>query len=186
MKLSKREAIAFYSIWLRMTSFINKKYQIDPTYEIPRNLDNLDGQASLAIRDALWENSYWLDEIINGEIEHDFIETELQQVKQWKNHHIISEFVVTEHRSNHTVFMDTKDDGKLYGVYGLLDPFKKIMPPRMMPAVGEAVLLPFNNKIIYDGIFKGHDTVSNPLPLEEISLFYQDAKRKWGTVLTLD
>ena len=186
MKLSKREVTEFYSIWIRMSNFINKKYQLDPTYQMPENFNDLDGKANLIIRNALWENPHWLGEIINDEIEHDFMETELQQITQWRDHHIISIFIVTEHRTNHTVFMDTKDDGKLYGVYGLLDPLKKIMPPRMLPFMGEAVLLPFKDKIIYDGIFRDNrDNIENTPPLKEVNRAYQEAKQKWGTTLTL-
>jgi hypothetical protein len=57
----------------------------------------------------------------------------------------------------HMIFLPCDDTPTAYGVLGLMDPLKRRIPVPL-PAVVETVLLPFQGKIVYDGlIVTGHE-----------------------------
>lgn len=48
--------------------------------------------------------------------------------------------------------MLSKKDGKIYGVIGITDSIAEILDASLLPVYLEAVLLPFEDKIIYDSL----------------------------------
>ncbi|NQU88426.1 MAG: hypothetical protein HQ541_21990 [Mariniphaga sp.] len=59
-----------------------------------------------------------------------------------------SKFVILKQLKSYAIFMDIETD-KFYAVLALFDPFQKIID--CLPVLVKATILPFNDKIIYDG-----------------------------------
>jgi hypothetical protein len=72
-------------------------------------------------------------------------------ISSWKNF-VKGEFYVFRYLKNYTIFLDVDEPPKAYGVLALNSPFEKLIGPHL-PIMIETVLLPFNDKIIYDSIF---------------------------------
>ena len=184
MKLSTKESQKYYEILSKLLYAVNEKRHVVLEFDIS-DIMAIDLEKSAKIREELWSNTECLKDIIaEGEV-HGFTAEELEILGEWHDYHIYSEFIIAEHRANHTVFMDIKNEERLYAVVGLLDPLKKVVPPRFMPGLAVTVLLPFKGKIIYDGILGMVDTSEDPLPREDFNKSYREAKRKWGTSFKL-
>lgn len=184
MRLSNRDAKEFYEIWFKLLRTVNEKHSISPSLK-EFVYGEVDTQEESKIRDYIWNHPESIDEAIADYEKAGFNERELSVLEAWRNKYAYSEFVLVEHRSNHTIFMNTRDDNRLYAVHGIFDSFKKIYPARMVPMMIKTALIPFKNKIIYDGIFDElhFDELKNPQDL--LPQTYRDAKKKWGTSFTL-
>lgn len=184
MRLSNREAKEFYEIWFKLLRAVNEKHNICPSVtEFVYEKDSTEEVSKIA--EYIWTHPESIDEVIADNEKVGYNARELAALEAWRNKYVHSEFVIVEHRSNHTVFMDIQDDMHLYAVHGIFDSLKKIFPPRALPVLLKTTLLPFKNKIILDGSLK----VGNPEDLEELSdkflNSYRNAKKSQGTSFTL-
>jgi len=184
MRLSNRDAKEFYEIWFRLLRTVNENHNISPTLTefVYGEVDILEESK---IRDYIWTRPEAIDEVIADYEKAGFNERELSVLEAWRNKYAYSEFILVEHRSNHTIFMNTKDDNRLYAVHGIFDSLKKIYPARLVPMTMKTALIPFKNKIIYDGIFSDISTDEHETPHEMLHQTYREAKKKWGTSFTL-
>jgi len=76
-----------------------------------------------------------------------------QEILLGFNRKISSKFVVLKQLKNYAIFLDVVTD-KFYAVVALSDPLPIIL--ESLPVMVETTILPFNNKIIYDGFLIRH------------------------------
>jgi len=62
-------------------------------------------------------------------------------------------------KKKYTVFLDAEDPPRAYGVLGLYTHLKGLIDSSNLPAFVKAVLLPFENKIVYDGILAPYNII---------------------------
>lgn len=75
---------------------------------------------------------------------------ELRIVSSWR-HLVSGEFIALRQLQKHMLLLSCDDSRIAYGVTGLTDPIETLIPIQL-PAMIETVLLPFGDKIVYDGI----------------------------------
>ena len=184
MRLSNRDAKEFYEIWFKLLQAINEKHNISPSLT-KFVLGEVNMLEASKIRDYIWTHPESIEEVVDNYEKFGFNERELSVLEAWSNKHAYSEFVLVEHRSNHTIFMNSKDDNRLYAVHGIFNSLKKIYPARLVPIKMKTALIPFKNKIIYDGIFEEMYFDEDEIPHEMLPQTYREAKKKWGTSFTL-
>jgi len=185
MRLSNKDAKEYYEICFKLFHAVNEKHQLNPSFATFAHGEVPSEEASI-IRDYIWDHPESIDEVIANNENVGYNDRELAVLETWRNRYIYSDFVIVEHRSNHTVFMDTKNDMRLYAVQGIYESLKKVFPPRIIPVLLiKTVLLPFKNKIIIDGSLN----MAHPEDIEELTdeflKSYREAKKKWGTTFTL-
>jgi len=185
MKLSKSEAKLFYDTWFLVHWKINEKHQITEPFEPLEFGIGLDMTPMMEIRKVLWENPQWIEEVIEeDETVGDFTDEQKALLSSWADFHVKGTFLVAEHRQNHSTFLNMDDEGCLYGVMGIVDPIKKMIPVAL-PAIVETTLLPFKGKIVFDTSFSTARKIEKDM-VYRLQNLYQTAKQAMGTTLKLD
>jgi len=106
-------------------------------------------------------------------------------VAGWRDHRLTGSFYVFRHLKRHTVFLSSEDPARAFGVLGLADPLEVMVPHT--PVMLEATLLPFRNRIIYDGYLRGPGAALffGGGMRRVLNNTYQEAKARFGIITAL-
>jgi hypothetical protein len=186
MNLSEKEVSLFYETWYCLLKAVDEKYKITDKEMITatNEMPLLVPAHIMFIRFFMWDNPDSIKAIL--------ISNKTKIAKQvrpiivnWYHHFVKDEFVVIDHQPNYSVFLSLTEPNKAYGVHGITDSIE-ITCPFPIPFEVSAVLLPFNNRIIYDSfLLKSEETLSR----ERIDLFkvkYKKAVDNFGIIEVLD
>ncbi len=104
----------------------------------------------------------------------------LAVAKEFK-HFVKGSFFVYKYLKDYTIFIK---DEKLYGVYGLSDPFYHFFG-KHLPTYVDTVLLPYKDKITFYGILKGGSIRLGSGYKRSLNQVYKEAKAKYGIITSL-
>ena len=184
MNLSQEDIELFYKVWLGLLSYVNEKYNVEPEMGEMKSPQGLDTNKVLAIRNKLWENK----EVISEYIEKSagtLTEREINILKSWEAYEISGIFTIIKHMKAYSVFMMHDENPKLYGVSGITDSIDEKIPASMLPILVEAILLPFEGKIIYDSLLTPYDIMLGSDISMEMERKYHQLKKKDGIIVHL-
>jgi hypothetical protein len=99
-------------------------------------------------------------------------------VESWKQF-IRGDFFIERYLKKYAVFIQ---DQKVYGVLALNDSFEEMLPHDPLPMYVSATLLPFRDKIIYDGLIGSYSIYLGGGISSELKEIYLTAKQN-GTIL---
>ena len=159
MKLTLSEKTMFFNLWFTLIWSVNCKQNIVSNMKKPIFGERVDIKRIAEIRDKLWENPQWIDDFLR-DTDYELTETERNLLISWRKGFIKNHFFIVKHQSEYSVFMPVGDSGELFGVCGVSDSFQEMLADYDIPILLETVLLPFNNKIIYDGILSPYANAS--------------------------
>jgi len=109
---------------------------------------------------------------------------ELEIVGTWK-HAVVGKFYVFRYLKKYTVFLTSGGSpNKAYGVLGLADPMKEVIGP-YLPRLITTVLLPFQGKIICDGLVSGYNITFGGGIKRRLNEEYKQAKETFGIITSL-
>ncbi|MCI0496137.1 hypothetical protein L0Z72_14115 [candidate division KSB1 bacterium] len=148
MILNQDDARLFYKLNPSLLLFTNRRLNIIPEIDSLSAFMSADMPAKKKIRDQVYEVPELIDNFIK-ENPFNFSAEEIAILASWKNF-IKGSFIIIKHYKKYSVFLENGEAGKAYGVLGLTEPISNVVP--QSPAYVEAVLLPFKNQIIYDGM----------------------------------
>jgi len=181
MKLTQPEIELFYKLWYALIWGINEKQKIVPTFKKPVYGERVNTKPIVAVRMKLWENPQWINEFLDDNDYGDFTETERGILVSWRDGFVKGRFFIMKHLVKYSVFMSAESPAKLYGVYGISDPIKEsVYYP--VPVMVEAVLLPFNDKIIYDSFIAPFSIAFGKGAREGLKMSYDEAKKTIGII----
>ena len=151
-QLSGRECILFYETWYGLMGFINEQEKvinavIKPVYP------NLVGDEQIyKVREILWERPKWIDDYLDAV---NLPEEKVKLLLSWRDHHKKGMFFVVDYKPEYAIIIgpDEQKKDRLYGIKGISRALTDVMQ-RELPIQFETVLLPFKDKIIYDGFIK--------------------------------
>lgn len=149
MNLSPIEIKRFYSIWLPLLNYVNDQTRL--VVDFPRNpaIHNIDIQDAAKIRNALWESPDYLQGFVENNPA-ELSQADLALAASWR-YRVSGSFYIMRCLKKHTIFLWSSEQPVAYGVLGLVSPIEEMLylsPPVMV----KAVLLPYEGKIIYDGL----------------------------------
>lgn len=146
MILAEEDAALFYRAWGAMLTWANEQRKVIPPFPRPTPGHPIDPMSATKIRDVVWAEDTLRERfLIEGASELAAAEREL--VASWK-HRVRGRFVILNHLQKHSIFMNDA----VYGVRGIYTPFEVMFPS--VPMFVEAVLIPFRNVIITDGLMQ--------------------------------
>jgi len=154
MKLSAQDANLFYELMWALQYYVKQKLQLLPSIKTLKQYANdasLEDKAT--VRQALYENPLLIDSFLQENSE-DFSEEKLALIRQWK-HFLAGDFYIERMLRKYTIFIGQNDT--VYGVWGLQTDFDEMLYPSQLPLLVKAVLLPFRDVIIYDGLLKSYN-----------------------------
>lgn len=186
MKLSDPEIRTFFTLWYRLIWDINQKHTIVPNLKKPVYGERVDMKPIFAIREQLWENPQWIDEFLvdcdcaSGRC-NELTETERGILAGWRNNFIKGKFIIVKHTAKYSLFMPVDNLKHIYCVYGISEHIKEIASDEI-PLMVNAVLLPFNGRIIYDGFLSSFNVSFGKGIREDLKMSYNETKEKIGII----
>ena len=151
--LSKKEAKLFYKLYFGLLDFTNRKFNIRPNYKIYNQL-GINPYEISDIVEKFWE---YKDAVI---IEFcmanpfKFNVDEIKMVQEFRKG-FRDTFVIVEYDKEYTALMDM-NTSKTYMIKGINSNIDEVIPYNQLPQITMTSIMPFNDKIIYDGLFMGY------------------------------
>ncbi|MEW6211625.1 MAG: hypothetical protein AB1631_24885, partial [Acidobacteriota bacterium] len=182
MILSSEETQRFYRIWWALLRFVNRERRLFS--DLPENpqVGSLPWQQSVDLREALWKDPSLLQSFVE-ENPYALPQSDVDLVSSWQ-HRLEGKYFVLRHLKKYTVFLNPDDPPRAYGVLGLVSPIEEIIGPET-PLMVEAVLLPFEDKIIYDGMLAPYSISFGRGISDDLDLSLRDAREREGIITSL-
>lgn len=184
MPPTQSTADRFYTIWRPLLFFANEQLHLVPASRVPdaTEITQLPVAEVQQIRQTLWRDN---------QLRGDFIEQnpanlsgeDLMIVASW-NERRAGKFFVFRHLKSHSIFIDDRSPARVYAVHGLYSPLAEVVGP-YLPVLVEAVLLPFEDQIIYDGIVAPYNITFGGGIRSNLNDLYRDAKERAAIITSL-
>jgi len=183
MKLPPDDVKTFYEIQSSLYSFVNRRRRLFPQFETTEELrERVTVEQLDAIRQALYDDISLLDEFVAANPD-GLPQGHLEIARTWR-HFKAGTFYIFRYLKKHTVFLDSGDPPRAYGVLGLHSDFDELIFMRP-PIMVKAVLLPFRDKIVFDGILKPYNIYFGRGIKRSLNDAYRLAKERFGIITSL-
>jgi hypothetical protein len=182
MLLRPEEAHLFFKLHTSLMCFVNERLEIVPGVRRLDEFRALSADVRLKVRNALLGNRS-LVEMFADLNPFDLSGEELHLVSSWK-HQVSGTFVVFRNLKKHTIFLADGEDPVAYGVVALTEPFEELVGP-YLPAYADTVLLPFKDKIVYDGLLGRYNIFFGGGTRRRLQESYNTARERLGVVTSL-
>ena len=170
MKLEQSEAKLFYRLWLPLLDYVNRKYRMCPEAEWIDKRHGVDADAAKEIADYLWSHTGVIEEYL---AEADLPKEYAQIVASWKQCRP-GRYILERHLKKGSVFISV-EDGTVYMVKGLFSTWEEMLGDS--PVLLDAVLIPFRDSIISDGLVVPYRIRFSKGTAEDFKEAYMNAKR---------
>ena len=182
MKVAQEDADLFFRLMWNLQFYVNQQRRILSGVESVEEYVHLSMSDKIEVRDALWEDPTLIDAYVEKNPDGLSIE-ELGIIRKWKRF-VAGTFSIFRFLKKHTIFIGEKS--QVYGVLGLHDTLEEVFWGRRPPIMVEAVLLPFQGKIIYDGVLTGYNVVFGGGIRAGLKEEYMAAKQNRRIITTLE
>jgi len=182
VKLSKEEADLFYKLMWGLQFYVNQQRQILAGVDSVADYAKLPPKDRIKVRDALWDKPGLIDAYVKGNPD-GLSAGELDIVRKWKRF-VSGNFQIFRYLKKHAIFIG--EDSNVYGVLALCDELDEIFYGRRLPIMARAVLLPFEGKIIYDGLLTSYSIVFGGGIRRALNEEYMAAKQNGRIITTLE
>ena len=181
MILTSEQAKLYYKLHWALLAHTSRRLNVIPAAATIDDILALSTpEKKLELCKALYENPDVMVSFI-AENPDGFSPDELAIVASWR-HHISGEFYIFRYLKRYTVFLSAAKPERLYGVHSLRDPIEDIFAGRPLPIYVKAVLLPFEDKIIYDGLLSTYSVRFGGGIRSNLKETYNRIKRRKGIV----
>lgn len=178
MNIPQADADLFFKLHPALLQYINQRLKIFPKIKTAEKL-RLSGIENVAqVRAELWQKPEYIADFVL-ENPNNLVEDELAIVASWK-HFIKGRFYVLRHLKKYSIFLTEAEPTRAYGVCSINTPLNEM--PFKTPIYLEAVLLPFRDRIIYDGILHPYSVTFGPGFRSGLNEAYREAKNKLGVI----
>ena len=181
MNLSEKDIKRFYNIWFNLLDYTNVKYNLSPKIKDLAHSSCINPEDISSIRDRLWSDNSVLDDIVASN-SLQFSEADLSIVNSWRNR-VSDKFILLKHLKNYSIFLGNNN---IYGVTGIVSPIDEMFPSFVLPLMIDAVLLPFEGRIIYDSLLIPYRINFGGGAKKGFNEEYRELKNKSGIVISLE
>jgi len=150
--------------------------------ERPGDLHKMNPNDIQKLKDILYDKLELIDSFIKDN-HNDLSAPDREIVSSWKNF-VVGRFYIVRHLKNYTIFLDENEPPKAYGVLGIITPLEDMIGPNL-PRMVKATLLPFENRIIYDGTIFPYNILFGSGTRRSINDSYSQAKNSLGIITSL-
>jgi hypothetical protein len=183
MLLTPQDAELFFRLHRTLMFFVNQRLQAVPNVPAaPDEFAALAPEVRLKVRDALLDHTELLEFFVEqnpAHLSHD----ELAIVQAWR-HLVAGKFYVFRELKKYTVFLSSENQPIAYGVLALSQPFEELIGP-YLPVLTQTVLLPFKDKIVYDGLMSSYRISFGPGIRRSLNESFKEAKQRQGIITSL-
>jgi Domain of unknown function (DUF6398) len=183
MLLSPQDAALFFKLHQALMFFVNQRLQIIPDHLAgPDDFAALAPEARLMVRDAFLKHTDLMQSFVDENPAH-LSDDELTIVRSWQ-HLVHGKFYIFRELKKYTVFLSSAEHPDAYGVLALSQPFEELVGP-YLPVLVDTVLLPFKNRIVYDGLLSSYNISFGGGIRRMLNESYNKAKARYGIVTSL-
>ena len=183
MQLPPEQTERFYRIWLALLHYVNEQQQLVPAFPASEERNGLLPLSDeMRLRTALWADDGLRERFIATNPA-GLSSADLAVVASWQYRRTGS-FYLVRSLTKYTVFLSEDVPPRAYGVLGLSTPIEELAR-RPLPVYVQAVLLPFEGQIIYDGLLQWYAVVFGPGIRARLNVEYRNAKAREGIITTL-
>lgn len=182
MLLSPDQAEHLFKLHRSLMCFVNERLQIIPDIDSPDEFSALPPESRLEVRESSLEQPDLIESFID-ENPYELSDDELETVRSWR-HQVAGKFFIFRYLKNYTIFLSTDDPPVAYGVTSLTDPIEELVGSNL-PLLVETVLLPFGDKIVYDGLLSRFNVMFGGGIRRSLNDDYKEAKERQGVVTSL-
>jgi len=180
MNLSTSDIGLFYKLHGSLLAFANRQLKIVPEDIAPEQIRKQPLQQLAKLRDACYDKPEILEQYLAANPDR-LPADELAIAAGWRQR-ITGEFYIVRYLKTYTVFMSMKEPAHLYGVLGLIDPLEVVMGGAPPPTMVKATLLPFRDRIIYDGLMNPYRIFFGPGIRSSVNETYSRLKEREGII----
>lgn len=180
MIVAPHETERFYRIWWPLLRYVNAQRQIVADLPVSPEDGSLAIKDAFDIRKALWEDDQLRAAFI-AENPAGLSQSDLELVDSWR-YRVAGNFFIFRFLKKHTIFIAEGASGDVYGVLGLVSPIEEIID-WPLPVLVQAVLLPFEDRIIYDSLLAPYSLMFGSGIRGSLNETYRHARER-GAVIT--
>ncbi len=177
MVLTPMDAALFYRLWLPMLDYVNNEYKVNPGIGRLSDAESIDPAEVMVIAEYVWSHPTVIDEYLACA---GLPEEHHEIVAGWKRCRR-GTYILERNLKKGSVFISA-EDAEVYMVLGLFSAWEEMFGYRPLPVMMEAVLLPFRDKIITDGLVIPYNIVFGRGAAADFKDTYMDAKKS-GKIL---
>ncbi len=181
MTLSDSDVELFYKLMFQLQLYVNLHVGIFPDCRTVDDIKNLELTERIRLRDAVYANPELIDPFVK-ENPAGLDGDELEIVSSWSKF-IAGDFFIERYLAKYAIFIM---DETVYAVLALHDSFDQFAPKPYLPVYINTVLLPFKEKIIYDGVMSTHRIQFGGGIRGSLRETYLNAKQTGKIIETLD
>ena len=178
MKLTTEEANLFFELTLSLHLFVSTKLNIIPDIQSLDDYTDLPQESKYQVRERIYDQPDLIDDYISQNPDQ-LDDEKLGIVRQWK-HFVRGQFYIERFLKDYAIFIG---EGKVYGVLGLYQGFDEFFHKSHLPTCIQTVLLPFREKIVYDGLMQGYNVFFGSGIKRSLKEDYMKAKQN-GRIIT--
>ncbi|MBO0348686.1 hypothetical protein J0895_06140 [Phormidium pseudopriestleyi FRX01] len=182
MQLADSEIDLFYHLYYSLLIYVNQKIGLFAGICGSEEMTELTHLQVNELRQRLYAYPY-IFELFAEENPLKFSPDLLQIVFSWQNF-ISGRFYIYSYQENYAVLIADRPPSKAYGVLALDCPFPELVGS-VLPVMVETVLLPFKNKIIYDGTLQAYPFYLGLSIKGSLTETYHHAVEKFGIIDSL-
>ncbi len=182
MMLSEADSKRFYQIWWPLLKYVNSQQNIVEDFPEEPLVANVDPNDAIKIRNVLWNSPDLLDKFIQYNPAK-LVEKDLELAASWKAR-FSGQFVIIRNLKKYSVFLRCDEQPVAFGVLGIMSPLQEIVGCSV-PVMVEAVLLPFEGKIIYDSLISPYSVSFGPGLRNRFNHAYRTAQELCGVKAAL-
>ncbi len=179
MLLPREEGELFFKLHWTLLAYTNQHLHILEQETDKEDIPFLPAENRMQLRDALYEHPELLQGFIAENPER-LTADELSIVASWQ-HRVQDDFYILRYLKRYAVFLGHKPS-RLYGVWALSEPIDTILCGHPLPVLVRAVLLPFKDKIIYDGYLSTYGIFFGGGIRSSLNATYNRLKKREGIV----
>ena len=190
MKLAEEDVKLYYKLYNPLRVYANMKFDIITDFKFyeeensfPKEFFECSYEESLKLREKLFGDPELIDSFIK-ENPANLSSEELEIINGWKNF-VKGKFLIFRYLKNHTIFLDITNSPRAYGVLALYTDIEEMVGSDL-PVIVDAVLLPFKNRIIYDGLLSPSKIILGRDMCRDFNGMYQEAKFRYGIIKSLN
>ncbi|HEV7216166.1 MAG TPA: hypothetical protein VGP33_13710 [Chloroflexota bacterium] len=182
MRLAPEETARFYRVWLALLHHVNAQRQLVPAFSPDPDQGSIPTEDALRLRDVLWADDALREQFVAANPA-GLPPADLALVASWR-HRLAGNFFIERCLQQHAIFLSEDSPPHAYGVLGLASSFDELVGP-LLPVHVRAVLLPFEDRIIFDSLLRSSAITFGPGIRRSLRTAYRDAKEREGIITTL-
>ncbi|HLN31704.1 MAG TPA: DUF6398 domain-containing protein [Gemmataceae bacterium] len=183
MLLTPQDVELFFRLHRTLMFFVNQRLKVISDHlATPEEFAALSPEVRLKVRDAFINHTDLIQSFVDENPSQLSLD-ELDIVRSWR-HLVAGRFYVFRESKKYTVFLSTDKQPIAYGVLALSQPFEDLIGP-YLPILTQTVLVPFKDKIVYDGLMTSYRISFGPGIRRSLNESFKDAKARHGIVTSL-